>query len=71
MTTQPEPTPEERDASLERRVEEQEMRYPGHGDPDEAREDVGLTDERDPEPEGPPSPPDADRSGPAPLGHEE
>lgn len=70
MTTQPEPEPEERDASLERRVEEQEMRYPGHGTPDEAREDVGLTEERDADPDGAPLPPDADRSRPAPLDQE-
>ena len=71
VTTQPEPEPEERDASLERRVEEEEMRYPGHGHPDDAREDVGLEEARDPEPDGAPLPPDADRSHPAPLGHDD
>ena len=38
MSQQPEPTPEEEDASLERRVEEDAQRYPGHEDPDEAIE---------------------------------
>ena len=38
MSQQPEPTPEEEDASLERRVEEDVQRYPGHEDPDEVIE---------------------------------
>ncbi|HVM16437.1 MAG TPA: hypothetical protein VM290_02515 [Gaiellaceae bacterium] len=71
MTTQPEPEPEERDASLDRRVEEEEMRYPGHGHPDELSSDVGLDEPRDPEPDGAPMPPDADQSRPAPLQHDE
>jgi hypothetical protein len=62
MTTQPEPEPQERDAPPERRVEEDEMRYPRHGDPEDVREDVGLEKPRDPEPEGAPVPPAADRS---------
>jgi len=71
VTTQPEPEPREQEASTERRTEEAEMRYPGHGDPDAAREDVGLDEEREPEPDGAPLPPDADRSHPAPLGHDD
>jgi hypothetical protein len=38
MSQQPEPTPEEEDASLGRRVEEDAQRYPGHEDPDEVIE---------------------------------
>jgi hypothetical protein len=45
---------DERD-DLERRVEEDAQRYPGHEDPDEARDDVGLGGEdRRVEPEGAP-----------------
>jgi hypothetical protein len=33
-TDQPEPTPEEKDASLERRKEEDSQRGPGHEDPE-------------------------------------
>jgi hypothetical protein len=33
-TSQPEPTPEEEDAPLERREEEDAQRYPGHDDPE-------------------------------------
>jgi hypothetical protein len=33
-TDQPEPTPEEQDAPLERRDEEDAQRYPGHEDPE-------------------------------------
>jgi hypothetical protein len=33
-TDQPEPTPEEEDASLNRRQEEDAQRYPGHEDPE-------------------------------------
>jgi hypothetical protein len=33
-TNQPEPTPEEQDASPERRKEEDAQRYPGHEDPE-------------------------------------
>jgi hypothetical protein len=33
-TDQPEPTPEEKDASLERREEEDAQRYPAHEDPE-------------------------------------
>ena len=33
MSEQPAPTPEERDAPLERRIEEDAMRYPQHEDP--------------------------------------
>jgi hypothetical protein len=69
VTTQPEPEPQERDAPPERRTEEEEMRYPGHGRPDEAREDVGLDERREPDPDEAPLPPDADRSRPAPHGH--
>ena len=62
------PAPEEgRDASLDRRVEEEAMRYPEHEDPAEERERVGL-DDRDgerPEPEGAPRPEHAD-DGPTP-----
>ena len=35
MSQQPEPTPQEEDASLERRREEEAERYPGHDDPEE------------------------------------
>ena len=45
MHDQPAPEPEERDASPERREEEDAMRYPGHEDPDAARSQVGLRDE--------------------------
>ncbi len=38
MSEQPAPTPEEQDASLERREEEDAQRYPGHDDPDETIE---------------------------------
>jgi hypothetical protein len=33
-TDQPEPTPEEQDAPLERREEEEAQRYPAHEDPE-------------------------------------
>ncbi len=56
MSTQPGPTPEEENAPLERRAEEDEMRYPGHGHPDDAREDVGLDEERSSRPHGAPVP---------------
>ncbi len=38
MEPQPERTPEEEDASLERRDEEDAQRYPGHENPDETIE---------------------------------
>lgn len=38
MEPQPEPTPQEEDASPERREEEDAQRYPGHEDPDETIE---------------------------------
>jgi hypothetical protein len=38
MEPQPERTPEEEDASLERRNEEDAQRYPGHENPDETIE---------------------------------
>ena len=38
MSQQPEPTPEEQDASLERRQEEEAQRYPGHENPQETIE---------------------------------
>ncbi len=38
MTDQPPPTPEEEDAPLERREEEDAQRYPGHENPDETIE---------------------------------
>ena len=54
---------DERDDDLERRVEEDAQRYPGHEDPDEARDDVGLAGEdRRAEPEGAPGPGREDRS---------
>ena len=56
MTTQPEPRPEERNAPPERHVEEEAMRGAGFERPDELREDVGLDEERDAEPEGAPQP---------------
>jgi hypothetical protein len=62
--------PEERDVPLERRVEEQAMRGPGHERPDDLRERVGLDEERDPEPGEAPPPPDPDRTRPAPLEHD-
>jgi hypothetical protein len=34
MSQQPEPTPEEEDAPLERREDEEAARYPGHDDPE-------------------------------------
>ncbi len=58
MTTQPEPQPEERDAPPERHIEEEAMRGPGQGRPHEIRKDVGLGNEREPGPEGPPAPSD-------------
>jgi hypothetical protein len=44
---QPEPTEEEQEqAQSGRQREEDDMRYPGHGDPDEAREKIdGLPDQ--------------------------
>jgi hypothetical protein len=39
----------------ERHVEEDDARYPGHGDPDAARERVGLDRPREPEPDDPPA----------------
>jgi hypothetical protein len=71
VTTEPEPEPTERDAPPERRAEEEAMRYPKHDDPDAAREQVGLDDEREPEPDGAPLPPNADRSRSSPLGHDD
>ncbi len=62
------PTPEERDSPPERREEEDAMRYPGHEDPETAREEVGLDRERSPEPDGAPLPEEPDRGRPAPLG---
>ena len=38
MSQQPDPTPEEEDASLERREEEEATRYPGHENPEETIE---------------------------------
>ncbi|HEX2110763.1 MAG TPA: hypothetical protein VHF67_04370 [Gaiellaceae bacterium] len=38
MEPQPEPTPEEQDAPLERRKEEDAQRYPGHENPEETIE---------------------------------
>lgn len=38
MSQQPEPTPQEEDAPLERREEEDAQRGPGHEDPGEATE---------------------------------
>ncbi len=38
MEPQTEPTPEEEDASLDRREEEDAQRYPGHEDPEKAVE---------------------------------
>ncbi len=38
MSQQPEPTPQEEDAPLERREEEQATRGPGHEDPEETIE---------------------------------
>jgi hypothetical protein len=45
VTEQPEPTEEEQEQGPERHGEEEAMRYPGHEDPDQAREDVGLGDD--------------------------
>ena len=44
---QPEPTEEEQEQSQSgRQAEEEEMRYPGHGNPDSAREKIDdLPDE--------------------------
>ena len=61
------PEPEERDAPLERREEDDAMRYPGHEDPERAREKVGLDKDRTPVPEGAPLPEEPDRGRPAPL----
>ena len=55
-TNEPEPTPDEAAAPPERQREEEAMTYPGHDDPDTARENVGLDDVGRPEPEGPPAP---------------
>ena len=38
MSQQPDPTPEEEDAPLERRAEEDAQRYPGHENPEETIE---------------------------------
>jgi hypothetical protein len=38
LSQQPDPTPEEEDASLERREEEDSQRYPGHENPEETIE---------------------------------
>jgi hypothetical protein len=38
VSQQPDPTPEEQDAPLERREDEEAMRYPGHEDPEETIE---------------------------------
>ncbi len=38
MSQQPDPSPEEEDASLARREEEEATRYPGHEDPEQAIE---------------------------------
>jgi len=38
VTDQPDPTPEEEQASLDRRREEEAQRGPGHEDPERARE---------------------------------
>ncbi len=38
MSQQPDPTPEEEDASLERREDEEAQRYPGHESPEETIE---------------------------------
>ena len=38
MSQQPDPTPEEENAPLERREEEEAQRYPGHEDPGQAIE---------------------------------
>ena len=64
------PEPEEWDAPLERRQEEEAARYPGHENPDEMRARVGLGDQ-EPEPRGAPLPPHPDRGRPAPLGDDE
>ena len=45
-----------RETSPERQTEEEEQRAPGHGRPDDVREDVGLDSERE---EGPRGAPDA------------
>ena len=54
------PAPEERDASRERRVDEDATRYPGHEAPDEARDDVGLGGDGDAVPDGAPPPGDGE-----------
>ncbi len=56
MTREPEPTPEEAEAPLERREEEDAMRYPGHQQPDEQRDEVGLDEPRRSRPGGEPAP---------------
>ncbi len=48
MHEQPEPTPEEHEQDLERRQDEDAMRYPGHDDP-HAVEDPGATLRREDE----------------------
>ena len=53
MTEQRTPEPEERDASLERRTDEQQMQGPEHGDPEDQRERAGLDDENAGGPPGP------------------
>ena len=64
----PEPVPEppERDASPERRNEEEAMRADAHEDLDAARESVGLGDERRPEPPGAPRPAEPETGTPTP-----
>lgn len=46
----PEQRPEERDAPAERRTEEEAQRYPGHEDPEKARERAKDPDPSDESP---------------------
>ena len=67
---EPTPEPEERDASPERRREEEAMRAPEHDDPDAARDRAGLPEQavhERPEPPGTPLPEEPDTGRPSPA----
>ena len=70
-TTPTPPTPEEEDTPPEARGEADAMQYPGHENPDEARERAGLGDPGHPEPEGAPRPPGRQPGTPTPSADEQ
>jgi len=71
MEPRPEPTPEDQDEPLERVNEEDASRYPGHEDPDSLREQVGLDEDRSPEPQGAPPPAEPETGAPTPSSDRE